>query len=491
MERHAEDEFDRAQCPAGRNACGPRGDWRVLDRSRVQPPAVEPPATFKEATDAAGRTWSPAQPQDAADRGTWWTRYGDPELDALEARVDVSSQTIAQADAQFRQARALVKEGRRRYYPTVTVSPAITQQHVSASRSDQLASSATLTQFSFPVDASYEADVWGRIRQTVAMRRADAQASAADLEAVRLSVHAEVAADYLELRALDAEGELLRSSVEAFERAAQLTSNRYNAGVASRGDVAQAQTQLEATRAQAIDPGVQRAQLEHAIGVLVGELPSNFSLVYAPLTGQAPPVIPLALPSGLLQRRPDVAAAERRVASANAQVGIAATAFFPSVLLSASGGFQSSRLSDWFSLPTRFWSLGPSLAQTIFDGGARAAAREEARAAYDGAVAAYRQSVLTAFGDVEDNLAELRILADEARTQEAAVAAARQSTEIALNQYRTGFVSYLQVVTAQSEELTDERTALDLRARRYMASVQLVKALGGGWDASQLPTDLK
>lgn len=456
-----------------------------------KPPVVEPPSTFKEATDAAGRTWSPAQPGDASDRGEWWRPYGDPELDALEARVDVSSQTIAQADAQFRQARALVKEGRSQYYPTVTVSPSITEQHVSVNRSDQLSRSASLTQFSLPVDASYEADVWGRIRQTVAMRRADAQASAADLEGVRLSVHAEVAADYLQLRALDAEGELLRSSVEAFERAAQLTSNRYNAGVASRGDVAQAQAQLEATRAQAIDVGVQRAQLEHAIGVLVGEVPSGFSLVYAPLTGEAPPTVPLALPSLLLQRRPDIAAAERRVASANAQVGIAATAFFPTVLLTASGGFQGSRISDWFSLPSRFWSIGPSLAQTIFDGGARAAAREEARAGYDAAVAAYRQSVLGAFGDVEDNLAELHILADESRTQEAAVAAARQSTAIALNQYRTGLVSYLQVVTAQSEELTDERAALTLLARRYMASVQLVKALGGGWDVSQLPTDPK
>ena len=318
------------------------------------------------------------------------------------------------------------------------------------------------------------------------MRKADAQASAADLEGVRLSVHAEVAADYLELRALDAEGELLRLSVEAFARAAQLTENRYNAGVASRGDVAQAQAQLEATRAQALDVGVQRAQLEHALGILVGELPSTFALVYSPLSGQPPPTIPLALPSGLLQRRPDVAAAERRVASANAAIGVATTAFFPSVLLSASGGFQGSRLVDWFSLPSRFWSLGPSLAQTIFDGGARAAARDEARAGYDAAVAAYRQSVLSAFGDVEDNLAALRILADESRTQDAAVAAARQSTEIALNQYRTGFVSYLQVVTAQNEQLSDERDALSLLARRYMASVQLVKALGGGWDVSQL-----
>ena len=246
----------------------------------------------------------------------------------------------------------------------------------------------------------------------------------------------------------------------------------------------------KSTRSQAIDLGVQRAQLEHALGVLVGQLPSEFSLVNAPLSSE-PPSIPLALPSDLLQRRPDVAAAERQVAGANARVGAATAAFFPSVLLSATGGFQSSRLTDWISLPSRFWSLGPSVAQTIFDGGSRRAVADEAIASYDQTVAAYRQSVLTAFQDVEDNLAALRILAQEARTQDAAVAAARQSTAIALNQYRTGLTSYLQVVTAQSEELTDERTAVTLLARRYMASVQLVKALGGDWNVSTLPTDFK
>jgi NodT family efflux transporter outer membrane factor (OMF) lipoprotein len=260
--------------------------------------------------------------------------------------------------------------------------------------------------------------------------------------------------------------------------------------VAARGDVAQADAQLESTRAQAIDLGVQRAQLEHAIGVLVGQLPSTFALVHAPLAAQ-PPAVPLALASDLLQRRPDIAAAERRVASANARVGAATTAFFPSVLISATGGFQSSRVADWISLPSRFWSLGPSLAQTVFDGGARRAVRDEAVASYDQTVATYRQSVLTAFQDVEDNLAALRILAEEARTQDAAVAAARQSTEIALNQYRTGFVSYLQVVTAQSEQLTDERAAVALLARRYMASVELVKALGGDWNVATLPTDFR
>jgi NodT family efflux transporter outer membrane factor (OMF) lipoprotein len=313
------------------------------------------------------------------------------------------------------------------------------------------------------------------------------QASAADLESVRLSVHAEVAADYLQLRALDAEIDLLHSTVAALDKAWQLTQNRYQAGVASRGDVVQAQAQLESTRTQAIDLGVQRAQFEDAIAVLVGQLPSTLTLAPAPLGGE-PPIVPLSMPSELLQRRPDVAAAERQVAEANARLGVASAAFFPSILLSATAGFQSSQFSDWLSWPSRFWSLGPSLAQTLFDGGARRAARDEARAAYDQSVAAYRQSVLTAFQDVEDNLAALRILAEEARTQDVAVEASRQSLQIALNQYSSGFVSYLQVVTAQSAALSNERAAVDIRARRYIATVQLVKALGGGWDVSKLPS---
>jgi NodT family efflux transporter outer membrane factor (OMF) lipoprotein len=453
----------------------------------VRPTVETPPPTFKEAAAASpGVSWTPATPADAAVKGDWWTRFQDSELEALEKRVDVSSQTIQQAAAQFQDARALYAGTRAAYFPTVTANPSITRQRLSGTRSNQVITSQTGNAYALPIDASYEADVWGRVRQSVAAGRAGMQASAADLENVRLSVHAEVAADYLQIRALDAETALLEDTIEAFQKALDLTTNRYNAGVASRSDVAQAQAQLEATRADAIDLGVQRAQLEHAVGVLVGQLPSSFSVRKAPLSGD-PPGIPLTLPSELLQRRPDIAAAERRVAGANAQIGVATAAFFPSLLLSASGGFQSSRLGDWLNWPSRFWSLGPSLALTIFDGGARRAVRDEARATYDQTVAEYRESVLTAFQDVEDNLAALRILAEEAQTEQAAVNAARQSLEIALNQYRGGLVSYLQVTTAQSAALTDERASLNVLARRYTASVQLVKALGGGWDASMIP----
>jgi NodT family efflux transporter outer membrane factor (OMF) lipoprotein len=453
-----------------------------------QPPAVAPaPDAFKEVAAAPPGTWVPAQPGDEIARGEWWKRLGDPQLDTLESHVDVSSQTLQQAEAQYRQSRALVRADRAAYYPTVTVSPSITTQRVSTNRSNQVIRSVTTTDYSLPLDASYEADVWGRVRQTVAASRAAMQASAADLESVRLSVHAEVATDYLQLRALDAEIDLLDSTVAALDKAWQLTQNRYQAGVASRGDVVQAQAQLESTRTQAIDLAVQRAQFEDAIAVLVGQLPSTLTLAPAPLGGE-PPIVPLTMPSELLQRRPDVAAAERHVAEANARLGVASAAFFPSILLSATAGFQSSQFSDWLSWPSRFWSLGPSLVQTLFDGGARRAARDEARAAYDQSVAAYRQSVLTAFQDVEDNLAALRILAEEARTQDVAVDASRQSLQIALNQYSSGFVSYLQVVTAQSAALSNERAAVDIRARRYMATVQLVKALGGGWEVSKLPS---
>jgi len=452
----------------------------------VRPTVETPPPAFKEAVNPSGVAWAQAAPADAAVKGDWWTRFGDPALDALEARVNVSSQTIQQAAAQFQEARAVYAGDRAGRFPTVTADPSITRQRLSGTRSNQVITSQTGNAYALPFDASYEADVWGRVRQTVAAGRAGMQASAADLENVRLSVHAEVAADYLQIRALDAESVLLQDTIEAFQKALDLTTNRYNAGVASRADVAQAQAQLEGTRAQAIDLGVQRAQLEHAVAVLVGQLPSSFSIPATPLSGE-PPAIPLALPSELLQRRPDVAGAERRVAAANAQVGVATAAFFPTLLLSASGGFQTSKIGEWLNWPSRFWSIGPSLAATIFDGGARRAVRDEARASYDQTVGEYRQSVLAAFQDVEDNLAAIRILADEGERQQAAIQAAQQSLEIALNQYRGGLVSYLNVTTAQSVALADERTGLDVLARRYAASVQLVKALGGGWEASQLP----
>jgi NodT family efflux transporter outer membrane factor (OMF) lipoprotein len=305
---------------------------------------------------------------------------------------------------------------------------------------------------------------------------------------VRLSAHAELAVDYLALQALDAEKELLNSTVTDYQKALELTTNRYNAGVASKADVAQAETQLETARAQAIDTEVERAQLEHAIALLIGQPASTFSVPRMPLT-VAPPAIPVGLPSQLLERRPDIASSERRVAAANAQIGIARTAYFPVLSLTASAGFEATRLADWFSWPSHFWSIGPELIQTLLDGGRRHALSDQAQAAYDATVAAYRESALTAFQEVEDNLAALRLLAEEARVQEAAVRAAQQSLDIALNQYKGGVANYLQVISAQNAALMNQRSALDVLQRRMTSSVMLVKALGGGWDSSNLPSN--
>jgi NodT family efflux transporter outer membrane factor (OMF) lipoprotein len=452
------------------------------------PPVVEPGPAFQEVPSGptTEETWKVAKPSDELPRGPWWEQFGDAELDALETRADVSSQAVLEAAARFRQARAALREDRSAYFPKVTTSPALTEQRPSDNRSIQPVSrSGRITDFALPVDVTYEPDLWGRVNQAVAGGRANAQAVAADLENVRLSVHAEVAADYLQLRALDADADLLHTSVASFERALDLTRNRYQAGVASNGDVAQAEAQLETTRAQVVDVGILRAQLEHAIAALIGEIPSEFSIPRTPLDGE-PPTVPVGLPSELLQRRPDIAAAERRVAAANAQLGVARTAFFPSLMLSVSAGLESSSLADWLAWPSRFWALGATLTQTLFDAGARRAASDQARAAYDATVAEYRESVLAAFQDIEDNLAALRVLNEEARTQAAAVDAAQRSLDISTNQYRAGLVSYLQVVTAQTAALTNRRAALNTLERRFVASVQLVKALGGGWDVSML-----
>jgi NodT family efflux transporter outer membrane factor (OMF) lipoprotein len=337
-----------------------------------------------------------------------------------------------------------------------------------------------------PVDLNYEFDVWGRVRRNVESSVASAQASAADLETVRLSMHAELAVDYFQLRGQDTEKQLLDDNVVAYQKALELTVNRYNQGVVSGVDVAQAQTQLETTRAQATDLEVLRAQLEHAIAVLIGKTPGTFS-VERVTTMPAPPDIPVGVPSELLERRPDVAAAERRMAAANAQIGVAISAYFPKLLLAAAGGYSSSQLSTWFSLPSRFWSVGPELAATLFDGGKRRATTEQARAAYDASVALYRQQALTAFQDVEDNLAALRILAQEARQQASAVEAAERALVLARNRYTAGITTYLEVITAQAVALNNERIAIDIASRRLTAAVNLVKALGGGWADSDLP----
>ena len=450
-----------------------------------RPPAPVPPA-FKEPPPGE---WKTAQPRDTALRGKWWEVFGDPQLNALEEQVNVSNQRIAEAEAQFRGARAAVKLARAGLFPTVTAGAAVTESRAAASRtgaSNGTSQSGTTTVYQLPVDFTYEADVWGRVRRTIEENVANAQASAADVETVRLSLQAELAIDYFQLHGFDEQQRILNQAAAAYEKALQVIINRHDQGVVSGIDVAQAQAQLETTRSQGIDVTAARAQLEHAIAILTGKPPSELTIPPAPI-GVAPPVVPLALPTELLERRPDVAGAERRMAAANAQVGVATAAYYPSLTISASAGFASTTLSHLLSLPNRFWSLGPALVATVFDGGRRRAVTEQAEAGYDAAVAAYRENVLTAFQDVEDNLSTLRILADEAKQQAVAVAAAERALALAENRYRGGITSYLEVITAENVALINERTAVDLRIRQMTASVNLVKALGGGWSTAELP----
>lgn len=454
----------------------------------VGPRYSRPPATVPQAYKETPPNWKPAQPSDQANRGKWWEIFQDPQLNALEEKVSVSNQTLKAAEAQFVQARALVRFQRADLYPTVTGGVSASRTHESQNR--PLAtplSSTVVNDLVLPFDVTYEPDVWGRVRRTVEAARSQAQASAADVESVRLSLQAELAADYFQLRTLDAEERLLKNTVTAFEKALELTENRYRGGVSSAVDVAQAETQLETTRAQMVDLQVQRAQFEHAIATLIGQPPSSLTMAAAPWT-VPPPAIPVGLPSELLERRPDIAGAERRVSAANAQIGIARAAYFPNIGLTASGGFESTTVSNWLSGPSGFAAAGISSIVTLFDVGRRRALNEQARGAYDEATANYRQTILTAFQEVEDNLAALRILEQETATQNAAVAAAQHSLELSNNRYRGGVSSYLEVITAQSTALSDERVAVDILRRRLVASVLLIKALGGGWDVSQLPS---
>jgi len=451
---------------------------------RYAKPTVPEPPAYKEVP----ADWKTAQPSDQIAKGKWWEIFQDAQLNALEEQVNVSNENLKAAEAQFQQARALVRYNRAAYYPTVTAGASAGREHLSSHR--PLVPSSTSvngTDLVIPVDVSYEPDVFGRIRHTVEAARANAQASAGDLESVRLSLHAELALDYFEMRTLDAEEQLLKSNVTSFERALELTQNRYKGGVASAVDVAQAQTQLENTRTQAIDVLILRAQNEHAIATLIGQPAPTFS-VAASAWNSPPPDIPPGLPSELLERRPDIAAAERRVAAANAQVGVARAAYFPIFTLTGTGGFESTAITTLIQGPSGFLTAGAAAAVTAFDGGRRRAVSDEARAAYDQSVANYRQSVLTAFQEVEDNLAVLRILDEEAKAQQAAVAAAEHSLELSTNRYKGGVVSYLEVTTAQSTALADERAAVDILRLRMVASVSLIKALGGGWNSANLPS---
>jgi len=446
-------------------------------------PEVQVAPAYKEAGE-----WKPAQPQDDLDRGKWWAIFGDPQLDALLQQVEISNQNVLAADAQFRRARAVVAASRSAYFPTLDADVSVVRSRSPTGVIGGTTAGRIITNRSASLNAGWEVDLWGRLRRTVESSEASAQASAADLAAARLSAQAELASDYFQLRILDAQRQLLEDTVAAFQKSLDLTKNRYDAGVAAKVDLVQAETQLKSTRAQAIDTGVQRAQLEHAIAILIGKAPAEFSIAAAPLA-VAMPRVPAGLPSELLERRPDVAAAERRVAAANAQIGVAKAAYFPSLTLSGSYGSRSADASQWFTVPSRFWSIGPALAQSIFDAGLRRAQTEQAIAGYDATVAEYRQAVLAGFQEVEDNLAALRILGEEAQVQEEAVRASRESVLLTTNQYKAGIVSYINVVTVQTTQLNNERTAVGILGRQLVAAVTLVKALGGGWSAAEMAAD--
>lgn len=440
-------------------------------------PETPSPSAYREPPPAG---WTTAQPNDAAVRGEWWRTFNEPALDALEDEVSISNQNVLAAEAQYRAARAAVRVTAADQLPTVTASASVTHA----------GGSASLHQgdlYQVPVDVSYDADVWGRIRHSVAANAAIAQASAADLESARLLYQSELASDYFQVQGLDADRVLLEQAVTSYEEYLKLTQDRFKGGVVSMADVALAQTQLEGARAQLADIGIARAQFEHAIAVLTGHSPSEVSV--PPEKAEASqPVVPVGLPSSLLQRRPDIAAAERRVAAANQQIGVARAAFYPDLVLGGSAGSQAVAIADLFTTPTRLWSVGAQLAETIFDGGKRRAQVKVSQAAYDTTVADYRQTVLTGFQQVEDALSSLRILAQETEIVDRAVVAAQQSLDISTTQYRGGLVNYLQVITAQTSLLENQRDKVDLRTKQLLASVSLIQALGGGWNASQLPT---
>jgi NodT family efflux transporter outer membrane factor (OMF) lipoprotein len=412
--------------------------------------------------------------------------FGDRELDALMARVDLSNQTLRAAEARFRQSRALAGQARAALFPALSANASATRSKSPSLPNQPSFAVGAVNNYNVALNASWELDVWGRVRRSVEAGEAGWQASAADLEAARLSAYAALAQNYFALRVADATRQVLEDTVAAYERTLELTRNRYAAGVVARVDVVQAEVQWKSARAQLVDVGVERAQLEHAIALLVGEAPAAFSIERAPFAASMP-AIPVGLPSELLERRPDIAAAERNAAAANARIGVAQAAFFPTITLSGAAGFRSTDSANLFTTPSRFWSLGGALAQAVFDGGLREAQKQQAIAVYDEDAATYRQTVLTAFQEVEDNLAALRILEEEARLQDEVVQAARHALELTTNQYKAGIVSYLNVISAQTTLLSNERTASSLLGRRLTASVALVKASGGGWSAESLP----
>jgi NodT family efflux transporter outer membrane factor (OMF) lipoprotein len=474
-----------------------------------RPPAPIP-AGYKEAPPQfkEGNGWVVAQPGDSKLRPKWWEMYNDPQLNALEEQVAISNQTIIQAEANFRAARALVVTARSALFPTIGGTASYTRSHPSANARNVVVSGAgtptgttsggtstgtgtsgksvSFNSYSIAADISYSVDFWHKVRNTIAANSYAAQASAADVATATLSTQAELAQDYFEVRALDTQEGILQDTLKNYRDLLNLTLTLFKAGIDSDQDVAQAQTQVDTTTAQATDLGVARAQYEHAMATLTGKPASEFSLAVAPFVPN-PPTVPVSLPSELLERRPDIAAAERQVAAANSQIGVARAAYYPTVGLSATGGLQSAAIASWFTWPSRVWSLGPSLSQTLLDFGARRGAVEQSEASYDAAVAGYRETVLSDFQAVEDNLASLRILAEEVSQYETAVKSSAHYLDLAITRFRSGVDSYLNVITAQNTLLGNRETQVQAQLRQMTSSVALIMALGGGWDASQLP----
>ncbi|WP_034916706.1 efflux transporter outer membrane subunit [Erwinia sp. 9145] len=436
-----------------------------------QRPSASVPVHFKEA-----KGWKEAAPQDQNNKGEWWQVYHDDTLSGLLRQVAVSNQNVAQYEAQYRQATALVAGSRASLFPTVTGTASSTR--------GATATSGVSNSHSLEAGASWEPDIWGKLRRTLEENRASAQASAADLANITLSARSALAQDYFQLRIMDQQIALYQQSVAQYQRYLKIIENKYQAGSESRATLAQAQAQLESARASALDLSWQRAQTEHAIAVLIGRAPADFSLAIAPLTATLP-AIPNSLPAELLQRRPDIAAAERTVAAANAAVGVAIAGYFPDLTLSASGGYASSAIRNLISLPNRVWSLGPSLSGTLLDFGATSASVEQARAAYDADVASYRQTVLEALAEVEDNLVELNTLQEEMLAQQRATDAAKESARVTQNQYQAGMIDYLDVATTENTSLTQQQSLLSLQSTQWATSVALIAALGGGWRAEK------
>jgi NodT family efflux transporter outer membrane factor (OMF) lipoprotein len=448
---------------------------------RYQRPVAQTPPALKAM--AGNDQWKMATPSDGLLKGNWWEVFGDPQLNRLEELVNINNQNVKQAEAQFRQARALVLANRVNYFPSIGSNPSITQSDTGTNGGR----GGTSQTFSLGATATWEPDLWGRVRLSVENAVNNAQVSAADLENIRLSEQALLATDYFSLAAEDMQLALLQETIDAYQRNLQLTSDRFRFGLAGRSDVALAETQLDGAKAQATETRVTRAQFEHAIAVLTGQLPSSLDIGDSKISVPPPP-IPVGVPSQLLERRPDIAANERLVAAANANVGIAETAYYPTLTLSASAGLITNNLANLFTYASRSWSAGPGVSQTLFDFGRRGAALAGAQAAYDATVAAYQQTVLAAFQEVEDDLANLRYLAEEAVQQQDAVRAAQESLSLELDRYRAGTDSYLNVIQTQTIALSDQLTAITILQRRMTAAVDLVRALGGGWDASTLPS---